>query len=166
MSMTARVPPDLPAEGPSEEGPFEGGPFLGDFVCFSVYSAALAFNRVYKPLLAGLGLTYPQYLVMVVLWEEDGRTVGGIGEVLSLESSTLTPLLKRLEAVGLLTRSRDESDERMVRVRLTPAGRALRAKARVIPGCILEATGMSLEELRRLQGEIDSLRRNLEAANR
>ncbi|ALK08694.1 MarR family winged helix-turn-helix transcriptional regulator [Blastochloris viridis] len=146
--------------------PPDDGPFLGDFVCFSIYSAALAFNRVYKPLLADMGLTYPQYLVMVVLWEEDGRTVGGIGEVLSLDSSTLTPLLKRLEGMGHLSRARDDADERVVRVRLTPGGRALRAKARVVPGCILEATGMSLEELRRLQGEIDALRRNLEVANR
>jgi DNA-binding MarR family transcriptional regulator len=156
MSMAAGMPPDLP----------DDGPFLGDFVCFSIYSAALAFNRVYKPLLAQLGLTYPQYLVMVVLWERDGRTVGGIGEALSLESSTLTPLLKRLEGMGLVTRTRDDLDERVVRVRLTASGRALRARARVIPGCILEATGLSLEELRRLQGEIDALRRNLEAAHR
>jgi DNA-binding MarR family transcriptional regulator len=153
------------AAGASPEPP-DDGPFLGDFVCFSIYSAALAFNRVYKPLLAALGLTYPQYLVMVVLWEEDGRTVGGIGEVLSLESSTVTPLLKRLEGMGYLDRARDADDERMVRVRLTPAGRALRAKARQIPGCILAATGASLEELRRLQSDIDALRRNLEAAGR
>jgi DNA-binding MarR family transcriptional regulator len=153
------------AAGASPEPP-DDGPFLGDFVCFSIYSAALAFNRVYKPLLAALRLTYPQYLVMVVLWEEDGRTVGGIGEVLSLESSTVTPLLKRLEGMGYLDRVRDAEDERMVRVRLTPSGRALRAKARQIPGCILAAAGASLEELRRLQGDIDALRRNLEAASR
>ncbi|KAA5602254.1 MarR family winged helix-turn-helix transcriptional regulator [Blastochloris sulfoviridis] len=155
MPETARQPRGEPHDGP----------FLGDFVCFSIYSASLAFNRVYKPLLAEMGLTYPQYLVMVVLWEGDDRTVGGIGEVLSLDSSTLTPLLKRLEGMGHLTRARDSHDERVVRVRLTPAGRNLRLKARVVPGCILEATGMSMDELRRLQGEIDALRRNLEAAN-
>lgn len=164
--MAAGVPPNPSDLGPPDGAPLDDGPLLGDFVCFSIYSAALAFNRVYKPLLAKLKLTYPQYLVMVVLWETDGRTVGGIGEALSLESSTLTPLLKRLEGIGYLTRTRDGADERVVRVRLTRSGRALRAKARVIPGCILEATGRSLAELRRLQGEIDALRRNLEAANR
>lgn len=132
-----------------------------DLLCFAVYSTGHAFNRVYKPLLDRLGLTYPQYLVMVSLWAEDDQTVGELGETLFLESSTLTPLLKRLEAMGLLDRSRDPSDERQVRVSLTNAGRALQKKARDIPRCILEATGLSLPDLRRLLREIAALRGKL-----
>jgi DNA-binding MarR family transcriptional regulator len=136
-------------------------PLLEDLVCFAVYSAGHAFNRVYKPLLDELGLTYPQYLVMVSLWDKDDKTVGELGELLFLESSTLTPLLKRLEAVGYLTRSRDPSDERQVRIRLTNAGKALQRKARDVPRCILEATGLSIADLRRLQRDVSNLRQNL-----
>ena len=132
-----------------------------EFLCFTVYSTVHAFNRVYKPLLDELGLTYPQYLVMVSLWAKDDQTVGELGEALVLESSTLTPLLKRLEAAGNLTRTRDPSDERQVRVRLTSAGRALQKKARDIPRCIIEATGLSFAGLGRLQREIAALRQNL-----
>src|SRR6185369_571566 len=89
-----------------------------DFICFAIYSAGHAFSRVYKPLLEKLGVTYPQYLVLVALWAKDGQTVGELGEVLFLESSTLTPLLKRLEGLELVTRSRDPSEERQVRIRL------------------------------------------------
>src|SRR5262245_8935804 len=102
---------------------------LDEFLCFAVYSASHALNRVYKPLLDALGLTYPQYLTMVVLWREDGLTVGSLSDRLFLESSTLTPLLKRLEAMGAVRRSRDPRDERQVRVHLTDEGRALREKA-------------------------------------
>jgi DNA-binding MarR family transcriptional regulator len=136
-------------------------PGFEDLVCFAVYSAGHAFNRVYKPILDELGLTYPQYLVMVSLWDKDDQTVGELGELLFLESSTLTPLLKRLETVGYLTRSRDPSDERQVRIRLTNQGRALHRKAREIPRCILEATGLSLTDLRRLHRQITALRQNL-----
>lgn len=136
-------------------------PLLEDLVCFAVYSAGHAFNRVYKPLLDELGLTYPQYLVMVSLWDKDDQTVAELGELLFLESSTLTPLLKRLEAAGYLTRSRDPSDERQVRIRLTNAGKALQRKARDIPRCILEATGLSIADLRRLQRDVSNLRQNL-----
>jgi MarR family transcriptional regulator, organic hydroperoxide resistance regulator len=132
-----------------------------DLLCFAVYSAGHAFNRVYKPLLDGLGLTYPQYLVMVSLWAKDDQTVGELGETLFLESSTLTPLLKRLEAIDYLTRSRDPFDERQVRVRLTNAGHALHRKARDIPRCILEATGLSLADLRRLLRQIKAVRQSL-----
>ena len=132
-----------------------------DLLCFAVYSTGHAFNRVYKPLLDELGLTYPQYLVMVSLWAKDDQTVGELGETLFLESNTLTPLLKRLEAIGLLDRSRDPSDERQVRVRLTSAGLALQKKARDIPRCILEATGLSLPDLRRLLREIVAVRGKL-----
>jgi len=136
-------------------------PDVGEMLCFAVYAAGHAFNRVYKPLLHRLGLTYPQYLVMVALWNRDGQTVGELGDTLFLESSTLTPLLKRLEALGHVTRGRDPADERQVRVRLTRAGAALRTKARDIPACILERTGLSVRELDRLQTDITKLRENL-----
>jgi DNA-binding MarR family transcriptional regulator len=136
-------------------------PALEELLCFAVYSAGHAFSLVYKPLLDELGLTYPQYLVMVSLWAKDDQTVGELGEPLFLESSTLTPLLKRLEATGHVTRSRDPSDERQVRIRLTNQGRALHRKAREIPRCILEATGLSLADLRRLHRQITALRQNL-----
>ncbi|SEE60235.1 transcriptional regulator, MarR family [Rhizobiales bacterium GAS191] len=139
---------------------------LGAFLCFAVYSASHAFNRVYKPLLDELGLTYPQYLVMVLLWEQDDQTVGSLGEKLFLESSTLTPLLKRLEASGHVKRTRDPVDERQVRVGLTDKGRAIRKNAREIPGCILEASNLKVDELLRLQSDIVALRSALERYHR
>ena len=135
---------------------------LDEFLCFAVYSAGHAFNRVYKPLLDKLGLTYPQYLVMVVLWEEDGQTVGSLAE--RLESSTLTPVLKRLEAMDLVSRSRDRTDERVVRIGLTAAGRALREEARDVPDCIVDASGLAPAEVRQLQKQIQALRASLAAA--
>lgn len=137
---------------------------LDDFLCFAVYSAGHAFNRVYKPLLEKLGLTYPQYLVLVTLWEEDDQTVGQIGEKLFLESSTLTPLLKRLEASGHVTRRRDSADERVVRVRLTDKGRALSETSCEISPHILAATGMDVPALIALQRQIVGLRDGLRAA--
>jgi len=134
---------------------------LADFLCFAVYSTGHAFNRVYKKLLAPLGLTYPQYIVMVALWEKDGVTVGEIGERLLLESSTLTPLLKRLDAAGLVRRERDTGDERQVRIRLTERGSALKTKASGISNELLRATGMPEKELRKLTGEIVTLREAL-----
>lgn len=135
---------------------------LSDFLCFALYSTSHAFNRVYKPLLNGLGLTYPQYLVMVLLWERDDQTVGSLGDRLLLESSTLTPLLKRLETLGHIKRTRDPADERQVRIGLTHRGRALREKAMKIPGCILDASGLKVSELKRLQDDIIALRSALE----
>lgn len=135
-----------------------------DMVCFAFYAASHAFTRVYKPLLDPLGLTYPQYLAMVSLWTEDDRTVGSLGAALGLESSTLTPLLKRLEALGHVARRRDAHDERVVRVKLTPTGRALQEKARHIPGCILAATGLDLADVVRLQRQVAALRQTLETA--
>lgn len=135
---------------------------LDNFLCFAVYSANHAFTRVYKPLLEALDLTYPQYLVMVLLWDNDDQTVGSLGDRLMLESSTLTPLLKRLETLGHIRRARDPADERQVRIGLTHKGRALREKAVKIPGCILEASGLKLGELKRLQNEIIALRNALE----
>jgi DNA-binding MarR family transcriptional regulator len=134
---------------------------VDELLCFAVYSAGHAFNRVYKPLLDQIGLTYPQYLVMVALWTEDDQTVGGLGDRLLLESNTLTPLLKRLETMGYLVRRRDDADERQVRVRLTPQGTALRAKARDVPKCILSATGMSSAAVDRLRADVAALRDNL-----
>jgi MarR family transcriptional regulator, organic hydroperoxide resistance regulator len=131
---------------------------LDDFLCFAVYSASHAFNRLYKPLLDDLGLTYPQYLVMVTLWERDDRTLSEIGERLFLESNTLTPLLKRMEAAGLVSRSRDPADERQVRLRLTDEGRVLIDKARQVPPCVLDATGLTSEEARSLTDQIGALR--------
>ncbi|MBW9062909.1 MarR family transcriptional regulator [Rhizobium herbae] len=134
---------------------------LDDFLCFAIYSANHALNRVYKPLLDEIGLTYTQYIAMVTLWEQDDRTVGSLGEKLFLESSTLTPVLKRLEGLGLIARTRDKTDERQVRVQLTAAGRALQARAKTIPPCILEASGLEVEELARLKKEIAALRSSL-----
>src|SRR5215475_2721324 len=118
-------------------------PTLDDFLCFAVYAANLAFNRVYKPLLDELNLTYPQYLVLVALYDEDDQTVGGLGEKLFLDSSTLTPLLKRMEAIGYVTRQRDREDERQVRVRLTPRGRSVREKGIGFRDGLLKATGLT-----------------------
>jgi MarR family transcriptional regulator, organic hydroperoxide resistance regulator len=135
---------------------------LDEFLCFEVYSANHAFNRVYQPLLARLHLTYPQYLVMVLLWERDGQTVGELGARLTLASNTLTPLLKRLETLGYVKRSRDPADERQVRARLTESGRTLRAKAVQIPGCILAASDLDARTAKQLMIGIATLRRALE----
>jgi DNA-binding MarR family transcriptional regulator len=134
---------------------------LDDFICFAIYSANHALNRVYKPLLDAVGLTYTQYIAMISLWQQDDQTVGSLGEKLFLESSTLTPVLKRLEGLGLIARTRDKSDERQVRVQLTAAGRALQEQARTIPPCILEASGLEAEDLTRLKAEIATLRSSL-----
>lgn len=118
---------------------------LDEQICFAVYSAAHAFNRAYRPFLAELGLTYPQYLVMLVLWEQDGQSVKAIGDRLMLDSGTLTPLLKRLEGNGLILRRRGRNDERQVLVELTGAGNALREKASLsanpVP-CAVEDSGV------------------------
>ena len=137
---------------------------LGNQVCFAVYSTAHAFNRFYKPLLDRLGLTYPQYLVMLVLWEEDGLPVKEIGERLFLDSGTLTPLLKRMQTAGLVKRTRSTEDERQVIVALTPQGEALKEKARSLPLSILAASECSVPELVALKNEIVSLRDRLNAA--
>ena len=139
----------------------QGSLKLDEFLCFAVYSASHAFNRVYKPLLDKLGLTYPQYLAMVVLWEHGDQTVGSLGEKLFLESSTLTPMLKRLEVMGYIARVRDAIDERQVRVQLTNAGHTLRKKAQAIPPCILDATGLKAEDLAKLTKNITMLRKSL-----
>src|ERR1700694_3837574 len=137
---------------------------LGNQLCFAVYSTAHAFNRAYKPLLDRLGLTYPQYLVMLVLWERDGVPVKNIGERLFLDSGTLTPLLKRLEAAELVKRTRSTEDERQVLIALTSQGQALREKARAVPQAILAASACSVTELSAMKNEIIDLRDRLNAA--
>ncbi|HWA47980.1 MAG TPA: MarR family transcriptional regulator [Dongiaceae bacterium] len=133
-------------------------PELDDFLCFAVYSLGHAFNKIYQPLLKRLDLTYPQYVTMVVLWEQDDVTVSRLGERLHLDSGTLTPLLKRLEAAGLITRARDKEDERQVRIRLTKAGIALKEKAKAVPEGVLCATGWTVADLSRLTGDLRRLR--------
>ena len=137
---------------------------LGNQICFAVYSTAHAFNRVYKPLLDKLGLTYPQYLVMMVLWERDGVPVKDIGEKLFLDSGTLTPLLKRMEAAELIRRTRSTEDERQVLIALTPKGQALREKARAVPQGILASLACSVGELVAMKNELLALRDKLNAA--
>jgi len=130
-------------------------------LCFAIYSTMTGLNRVYRPLLKALRLTYPQYLVMLVLWDADERTVSKIGESLFLDSPTLTPLLKRLEAAGLLVRRRSKTDERQVIVSLTPAGRKLQARALGIPGCIAAAMECSMPEIEALNQKLVALRNAL-----
>ena len=136
---------------------------LDNQICFAVYSTAHAFNRVYKPLLDRLGLTYPQYLVMLTLWERDGVPVKDIGARLFLDSGTLTPLLKRLEAAELIKRTRSTEDERQVLIGLTPQGHALREKAKAVPQAILAASACSVGELLAMKDEIVALRDRLNA---
>lgn len=139
-------------------------PTIDQMLCFAVYSAGHAFTRFYKPRLEALELTYPQYLVFLVLWEKDDLTVKALGERLFLDSGTITPLIKRLEARGLVRRQRDEDDERQVRIRLTPEGRALKAKAQAVPLAVAEGTGLTREGADALQRELLVLRARLDGA--
>ena len=139
---------------------------LDEFLCFSIYSAGHAFNQFYRPLLDKLGLTYPQYLVMVALWTQDARTVKELGQALFLESNTLTPMLKRLEGLGYVVRRRDAEDERQVRVCLTEQGRALRAEAAEIPACVEQALGLSHADVASLEAQLAAVRDRLLAKER
>lgn len=134
---------------------------LDNQLCFALYSASLAMTKLYTPLLSALNLTYPQYLVLLVLWEQDGLTVTALGERLSLNSGTLTPLLKRMESSGLLVRERSQEDERRVLVSLTSEGKKLKARAAAIPPCVAEATDCSLSELMALTQQLKALRNRL-----
>ncbi|HEV7317284.1 MAG TPA: MarR family transcriptional regulator [Ensifer sp.] len=146
-----------------DAAPAKDGKKLSNFLCFAIYSANLAFGRAYKPLLDKLGLTYTQYVTLVALSEEDDQTVGMLGEKLFLESNTLTPILKKLEADGYLKRRRDPQDERQVRLTLTPAGRAL---VDAEPGsALLEATGLG-DDFGAVQQSVADLRDNLLASMR
>lgn len=130
-------------------------------LCFALYSASLAMTKLYKPLLEELGLTYPQYLALLALWEQDGLTVSELGQRLFLDSGTLTPLLKRMETAGWLTRLRDTADERRVLIRLTTEGRALKTRARRIPGCVLQAAHCHVDEVQTLTRQVQALRDRL-----
>lgn len=134
---------------------------LDNQLCFALYSASLAMTKLYKPLLEAMGLTYPQYLVMLVLWEEDGLIVSDIGERLFLDSGTLTPLLKRLETAGFVRRTRDPKDERRVGITLTEAGRALSNEAAKLPSCVLDRTHCSVDDLIALNEGVKQFRQSL-----
>lgn len=139
---------------------------LGQQLCFAVYSVAHAFNRTYKPLLDRFGITYPQYLVLLALWQKDSMTVKGIGEELGLDSGTLSPLLKRLETSGFVSRTRDKSDERQVIITLTQKGRDLKTEAFGILMEIGKATGCSMEEAAALRSALSDLNRHLDDSHR
>jgi DNA-binding MarR family transcriptional regulator len=131
---------------------------LDNQLCFALYSTSHALTKAYAPLLERLGLTYPQYLVMLVLWEGDRITVKAVGERLHLDSGTLTPLLKRLETIGLVRRERDKRDERQVRISLTEAGHALRQQAVEVPHGIACAVGLPLDRIMALKAELEAVR--------
>ena len=138
---------------------------LDNQFCFALYSASLAVTKTYKPLLDALGLTYPQYLVMLVLWEHDDLLVKDIGHALFLDSGTLTPLLKRLESAGLLLRQRDKEDERQVRITLTKEGKELQQAAQNIPPQIMCASKQSANTLIELRTQLSALRDELQSAS-
>lgn len=126
-------------------------------VCFSLYTASIAVNRLYKPILDSLGITYPQYLVLSSLWERDGQTISAIAARLSLESSTITPLVKRLENAGLVRRQRGTQDERLVQVFLTGPGRDLRRETSCLPRTLLDKSGFGVEEIVALNAQLQRL---------
>lgn len=139
--------------------PKETDPHLADFLCFAIYSANLAYGKAYKPILEELGLTYTQYITIVALWENENQTVSGLGQKLFLESNTLTPILKKLESMGYLTRQRDPKDERQVVVALTEAGKRLREKA--LPMNLVKESGLAPDDFKKVQKMISTLRDNL-----
>lgn len=134
-------------------------------LCFALYSASLAMNKVYRQTLATLDITYPQYLVMLVLWAQDRQTVSEIGGRLFLDSATLTPLLKRLETAGLISRTRSRQDERQVVIALTEQGQAMQQQAAAIPQNIQQATGCDGQALLELKNQLDELRNHLNRLN-
>jgi len=136
---------------------------LDQQLCFSLYAASMAISRAYKPMLDAMGITYPQYLVLHALWEEDGRTIGQIADRLSLESSTITPLVKRLEAAGHLTRARSSVDERRVEVRLTDSGRGLREQCGCLAETLMERLSITSAELDQLNLQVQKLWQDLRA---
>ncbi|WP_298406897.1 MarR family transcriptional regulator [Janthinobacterium sp.] len=141
--------------------PLHQVPRLDSQLCFALYSTSLAMNKLYRKLLRKLGLTYSQYLVMMVLWERDGLTVSEVGERLFLDSATLTPLLKRMEQSGLLTRTRAASDERQVIISLTAQGDQLRHEAALLPEAILTASHCSVEQVVDMKQQLNQLRDSL-----
>lgn len=167
-ALAATVQPDEQSKPDAETGTLEicpDGPLpLDKYLCFALYSANHAMHGVYKALLKEIGLTYPQFLAMTVLWDTNNVPVGAITQKLQLDTNTLTPLLKRLEAMELLTRTRSTKDERQVILKLTRKGRALQKKTEHFANCIFTSTGLSLEEITGLQAKIMKLRDNLRAA--
>lgn len=137
---------------------------LDNQLCYALYAAAHRITRSYRPMLERMGLTYPQYLVLLVLWETDGVTVSDIGRRLRLDSGTLTPVLKRLETAGFLVRSRRLSDEREVEIQLTPHGRDLRAEARLVRESVMCQLNMSEPEVQAMRADLNALIENLSAA--
>ena len=136
---------------------------LDQQICFSLYATSMAVTRMYKPMLDAMGITYPQYLVLAALGEEDGLTIGAIATRLFLESSTITPPVKRMEQAGLVTRQRNDEDERQVQVRLTAAGRKLLQQSKCLGEELLARSGMSAEQIGTLNKQIQSLRHALAA---
>ncbi|MGO4712647.1 MarR family winged helix-turn-helix transcriptional regulator [Bradyrhizobium sp. 2TAF24] len=134
---------------------------LDQQLCFSLYATTIAINRTYKPLLDGLGVTYPQYLVLSALWENDGQTISAIGERLALEPSTITPLVKRLEQAGFIARQRNPADERQVVVSLTAQGKALRAESSCLTETLLQRSGLSVEQIVDLNDRVRALNKAL-----
>ncbi len=153
--------PRNPARRPSGASKSAAWLALDQQLCFALYAASLAMTKLYKPLLEPLGLTYPQYLAMLVLWQGESISVSQLGDRLALDSGTLTPLLKRLESAGLVQRLRDAADERRVLLQLTAAGRALRTPALRVPQLMARATGCELGELSALTGQLQGLRQRL-----
>lgn len=153
----------MPTRSPRSDSPPPAADWLAldRQLCFALYAASLAMTKLYKPLLAPLGLTYPQYLVMLALWERDGLAVSDLGERLALDSGTLTPLLKRLQAGGLVQRLRDSTDERRVLLQLTPAGRQLKARAATVPMAVAAASGCPLDDIQSLTRQLQALRQQL-----
>lgn len=139
-------------------------PNLEEQICFALYSASRALTSRYRELLEPLGITYPQYLTMLVLWENGSATVSGLGDRLHLDSGTLSPLLRRLEQSGLITRTRELDDERVVRIGLTPAGSDLRSAAASVPEAICEATGLSLDDLMGLRDQVTQVAESVRAS--
>lgn len=139
-------------------------PTIDAMLCHSLYAASLEMSRVYRPMLEKHGLTYPQYLVLVTLWGEDSQPVSALGGKLGLESNTLTPLLKRMETAGLLSRRRSDADERRVLATLTPKGKALQNRMQTAPEHIRDACGLEAREIRELKSAVDRLRANLRAS--
>ncbi|WP_111412408.1 MarR family winged helix-turn-helix transcriptional regulator [Billgrantia lactosivorans] len=137
---------------------------LDSQLCFTLYSTSLLMTKFYKPLLKGLGLTYPQYLVLLTLWQQDGLSAGAISRRLMTDTGSLTPVFKRLEVDGLLQRVRSRRDERVVELFLTERGRALRDRAREIPDCVVMASGQPPEELAELKARLETLRHRLQEA--
>jgi len=150
--------------GASDEVAMSSSLLLEDQMCFGLYAASRAITAVYRPLLERLGLTYPQYLVMLVLWQRGPSTVKQVTTALHLDYGTLTPLLKRLEANGLVARIRDTADERRVHVSLTAAGRRLKARAAEVPGCLMAASQCSVPELVSLTQQVQALRDRIKKA--